>query len=58
MPSVKQILFDRFGVKAFSPWTLRRVGGKTIELDALGIVNGERNERISWKSRAAFVTKP
>jgi hypothetical protein len=44
MPSVKQILLERFGVEAFFPYPSVRAGEKSIELDALGVVNGARNE--------------
>jgi hypothetical protein len=44
MPSVKQLLFDRFGVEDFMTRRRKRVGGKSVEIEALGIVNGERNE--------------
>jgi hypothetical protein len=44
MPSVQKLLFERFGVEDFMPRRRKRVGGKMIELDALGIVNGTRNE--------------
>jgi hypothetical protein len=44
LPSVRQLLFDRFGVEDFMPGRRRRTGADTIELDALGVVGGERNE--------------
>lgn len=44
LPSVQNLLFERFGVEDFMPRRRRRVQGETIELDALGIVNGSRNE--------------
>lgn len=44
MPSVQQLLFDRFGVEDFMPRRRKRFGSKSIEIDALGIVNGSRNE--------------
>jgi hypothetical protein len=44
LPSVRQLLFDRFGVDTFMPSVQKRSGGQTIELDALGLVNGSRNE--------------
>lgn len=44
LPSVQQLLFTRFGVEDFMPRRRRRVDGKIIELDALGVVNGSRNE--------------
>ncbi len=44
LPSVQSLLFERFGVEDFMPRRRKRVGTATIELDALGIVNGTRNE--------------
>jgi hypothetical protein len=44
LPSVRKLLFKRFGVEDFMPRRQKRVGDETIELDALGVVNGERNE--------------
>lgn len=44
LPSVQRLLFDRFDVEDFMPRRRRRVNGETIELDALGVVNGLRNE--------------
>ena len=44
LPSVRKLLFKRFGVEDFMPYRQRRVDGETVELDALGIVNGSRNE--------------
>jgi hypothetical protein len=44
LPSVQNLLFERFGVEDFMPRRRRRFQGETIELDALGIVNGARNE--------------
>jgi hypothetical protein len=44
LPSVRKLLFKRFGVEDFMPRRRKRVGSETIELDALGIVNGSRNE--------------
>ncbi|MFY8000990.1 MAG: DUF3782 domain-containing protein [Candidatus Kapaibacteriota bacterium] len=44
LPSVQRLLFDRFGVEDFMPYRRRRFQGETIELDALGLVNGTRNE--------------
>jgi hypothetical protein len=44
LPSVKKLLRKRFGVEDFMPRRERSVGSETIELDALGVVNGTRNE--------------
>ncbi len=44
LPSVQRLLFERFGVEDFMPRRRKRVGSETIELDALGLVNGTRNE--------------
>jgi hypothetical protein len=44
LPSVRKLLFKRFGVEDFMPRRQKRVGDETIEMDALGLVNGERNE--------------
>jgi hypothetical protein len=44
LPSVQTLLFERFDVEDFMPRRRRRVQDETIELDALGIVNGSRNE--------------
>jgi len=44
LPSVQNLLFERFGVEDFMPRRRRRFQGETVELDALGIVNGSRNE--------------
>ena len=44
LPSVRKLLFKRFGVEDFMPRRQKRVGEETIELDALGVVNGARNE--------------
>ena len=44
LPSVGKLLFERFGVEDFMPSRRKRVNGETIELDALGVANGERNE--------------
>ncbi|TAE23801.1 MAG: hypothetical protein EAZ92_14230 [Candidatus Kapaibacterium sp.] len=44
LPSVRKLLFRRFGVEDFMPYRQRRVGAETVELDALGIVNGSRKE--------------
>lgn len=44
LPSVQRLLFNRFGVEDFMPYRRRRFQGETIELDALGLVNGSRNE--------------
>ncbi len=44
LPSVQNLLFERFGVEDFMPRRRRRFQGEIVELDALGIVNGSRNE--------------
>lgn len=44
LPSVQHLLFERFGVEDFMPRRRKRFAGETLELDALGIVNGNRNE--------------
>ncbi len=44
LPSVEKLLFKRFGVEDFMPNRRKRVGTETVELDALGVVNGTRNE--------------
>jgi hypothetical protein len=44
LPSVQHLLFERFGVEDFMPRRRKRLGAETLELDALGIVNGSRNE--------------
>ncbi|TAE31384.1 MAG: DUF3782 domain-containing protein [Candidatus Kapaibacterium sp.] len=44
LPSVQKLLYKRFGVEDFMPRRRKRGGGETIELDALGVVNGNRNE--------------
>ena len=44
MPSVARLLFKRFGVEDFAVGRQKRIGADTIELDALGVVNGSRME--------------
>jgi|LakMenEpi03Aug12_release.lakeMendotaPanAssembly.Ray.scaffolds.fasta_scaffold613680_2 hypothetical protein len=44
LPSVGRLLFERFDVEDFMPRRRKRVDGKTIELDALGVVNGSRSQ--------------
>jgi hypothetical protein len=46
LPSIRRLLFDRFGVEELSIRFGRslRSGGREMELDVLGVVNGERNE--------------
>jgi hypothetical protein len=44
LPSVQRLLAERFGVEDFMKLRRKRMGAETIELDALGIVNGSRNE--------------
>jgi DNA repair exonuclease SbcCD ATPase subunit len=44
LPSVGRLLFERFGVEDFMTRRRKRVGERTMELDALGVVNGSRNE--------------
>jgi DNA-binding transcriptional MerR regulator len=44
LPSVERLLFDRFGAEDFSVRRKKHLGTDTIEIDALGIVNGERRE--------------
>jgi hypothetical protein len=44
LPSVNRLLRKRFGVEDFIARREKRVGAETIQLDAIGIVNGERNE--------------
>lgn len=44
LPSVQHLLSERFGVEDFMPYHRRCFEGEMIELDALGLVNGSRNE--------------
>jgi DNA repair exonuclease SbcCD ATPase subunit len=44
LPSVQRLLAERFGVEEFWKVRRRRLGGESIELDGLGVVNGSRNE--------------
>jgi chemotaxis protein histidine kinase CheA len=44
LPSVESLLFEHFGIDEFYKRWKRRVGDKRIEIDGLGLVNGERNE--------------
>jgi hypothetical protein len=54
LPSVQNLLFERFGVEDFMPRRRRRFQGETIELDALGIVNGSRNEAYIVEIKSHF----
>jgi hypothetical protein len=44
LPSVETLLFDHFQIDEFHKRWKKKIGDKRIEIDGLGLINGERSE--------------